>query len=397
MLSAQVQQAKLKIQQISAHFMAMLGYIGAEKVMLATNPELYSDKVSELYAFMDGINSAFAAVAIRIIIIQEYTLQIGQLVHDLIQADPVVFSQLCIRLINEKFVDVEMLFRVPGDKDRMTRYPTLLHLGAAMGRRDICDALIKAGAQLDRTDAHGQDHAPLHLAVYHGRMEICELLLDRDTNVNVVSILEQVTPLHLASYCGHSEIVDLLITHKANIEAINRYRQSPLHLAAFEGHTTVCARLIAAGAEVNAKDHRNNTPAHIAAEFVKNPAIYQFLVDHGADIHAANKVGQTPETLHLYNHNQKEYLKRMKDKPGNRVTIFKHEIPVGDATPGDLDRKFSALSSKGLFSQGQTPKPPTPSGDQVVSRARVNPDSTETPEAAADTGNPPQPKGPGAS
>ncbi len=47
------------------------------------------------------------------------------------------------------------------------------------------------------------------------------------------------------------------------------------------------------GVDVNEKDPGGNTALHGAA-WIRSSKIIQFLVDHGADVHALNKKGQSP-------------------------------------------------------------------------------------------------------
>jgi ankyrin repeat protein len=79
---------------------------------------------------------------------------------------------------------------------------------------------------------------------------------------------------------------------------------TPLHLAAAGYRVEIVRLLLAAGAEPNAaKNHRRSTPLHYAADgFITGPAwdakkqveTIRCLLEHGADIHWADKNGATP-------------------------------------------------------------------------------------------------------
>jgi ankyrin repeat protein len=61
----------------------------------------------------------------------------------------------------------------------------------------------------------------------------------------------------------------------------------------FTGHAAVVATLLAAGADVNRTVRVRRATALHAAATLGRPQIVQQLVDAGADVHAADKVGDT--------------------------------------------------------------------------------------------------------
>lgn len=71
----------------------------------------------------------------------------------------------------------------------------------------------------------------LHIAAKYGRVEICEMLLDRGANVNVVDNRFFSTPLHMAALVGHKEVCTLLLSRGADAAFKNEYGAMPYHLA----------------------------------------------------------------------------------------------------------------------------------------------------------------------
>ena len=80
-----------------------------------------------------------------------------------------------------------------------------------------------------------------------------------------------------------------------NPNARNENGRTPLHYAAQGGAPEFVAALAAAGAHVNARDKRGGwTPLHLAAWFGKSRAVFQALLDVGADPDAKDDAGRTP-------------------------------------------------------------------------------------------------------
>lgn len=71
------------------------------------------------------------------------------------------------------------------------------------------------------------------------------------------------TPLCTAVFLGRTEIAQLLIDAGADVNLSNRSLSTPLHIAAFMGRAKEAELLLKAGADVNVRDERNLTPADI--------------------------------------------------------------------------------------------------------------------------------------
>ncbi len=102
------------------------------------------------------------------------------------------------------------------------------------------------------------------------------------------------TPLHL---CKRKEVCERLIEIGADIQAKNNKGQTALHLYATPKESyfriELIKYLISNGARVNERDDGGNTPLHHCEEL----EVRDFLIEMGADIHAKNKEGQTPEQM----------------------------------------------------------------------------------------------------
>ncbi|RXN12088.1 tankyrase-2 isoform X2 [Labeo rohita] len=187
---------------------------------------------------------------------------------------------------------------------------------------------------------------------YPKRKQICELLLRKGVNVNEKN-KDFLTPLHLAAEKSHNDIIEVLVKHEAKVNAVDNLGQTALHHAAHCGHLQTCRILLSAGCDplitslqgfspsqlasesiqeilqegaftgnsdtdrqlleasksgdlevvkklctlqnVNCRDleGRQSTPLHFAAGY-NRVAVVEYLLQHGADVHAKDKGGLVP-------------------------------------------------------------------------------------------------------
>uniref|UniRef100_W5MFT8 Poly [ADP-ribose] polymerase n=1 Tax=Lepisosteus oculatus TaxID=7918 RepID=W5MFT8_LEPOC len=223
--------------------------------------------------------------------------------------------------------------------------------------READVARIKKHLSLETiTFKHPQTHeTALHCAAaspYPKRKQVCELLLRKGANVNEKT-KDFLTPLHLASEKSHNDVIEVLVKHEAKVNALDNLGQTPLHRAAHCGHLQTCRLLLSSGCDplimslqgfspsqmgnesvqqilqegvlignsdadrqlleaaksgdleivkklctlqnVNCRDveGRQSTPLHFAAGY-NRVAVVEFLLQHGADVHAKDKGGLVP-------------------------------------------------------------------------------------------------------
>ncbi|XP_039606309.1 poly [ADP-ribose] polymerase tankyrase-1 isoform X1 [Polypterus senegalus] len=195
----------------------------------------------------------------------------------------------------------------------------------------------------------------LHCAVaspHPKRKQVAELLLRKGANVNEKN-KDFMTPLHVAAERAHNDVMEVLQKHGAKINALDTMGQTALHRAALAGHLQTCRLLLSYGADpaiislqgftaaqmgneavqqilnenipvrnsdvdyrlleaakagdldtvkqlcspqnVNCRDleGRHSTPLHFAAGY-NRVSVVEYLLHHGADVHAKDKGGLVP-------------------------------------------------------------------------------------------------------
>jgi uncharacterized protein len=135
-------------------------------------------------------------------------------------------------------------------------------------------------------DGLGTGMSPLALATYSGRRDVAHLLIEYGATVDIF----------LAAALGAAERVSALLNEEP--ELIVSYSEdgwTPLHLAAFFGRLDVARLLLRRHADVHLRSRsaEGNTPLH-AAVAGKQPPLVDLLLEHGADVDAADSLGWTP-------------------------------------------------------------------------------------------------------
>jgi ankyrin repeat protein len=125
---------------------------------------------------------------------------------------------------------------------------TLLSWAVTLGHLEVAQLLLSLNASLLAKDRDG--FLPIHRAAWSSSKEMCELLLKYGADVNSVnSSRMNMTPLILASMRGETSIVNLLCIHGANVDHQGSDQLSAISLAARCGSQDVVTFLMNAGAD----------------------------------------------------------------------------------------------------------------------------------------------------
>ena len=247
---------------------------------------------------------------------------------------------------------------------------TPLHFAASAGNTDCIEWLLQQGANVEALD--NKHRTPLHAASYGGDRRSLELLIQHEADVHLAD-KKGWLPLHVAAAGGHFNAAEVLFQNGSDMNAADNKGRTVLHLAMrsacrelieflilhgsnlnatdFSGHTILGAatnewhifgylkwnvleayienggdkhavdavtgrtalhfaaalvvdgvatldNLLNHGLDLNARDKNGDTPLHRAAAR-GTPEIVQRLVDRGANLSAVNNRGQTPFLVSL--------------------------------------------------------------------------------------------------
>ncbi|KAK6638711.1 hypothetical protein RUM43_006978 [Polyplax serrata] len=169
--------------------------------------------------------------------------------------------------------------------EKNKNFLTPLHLAADKSYYDVLDALLRHGAKVNALDDLGQ--TALHRCARDDNVQGCRILLSYNVDLSIVS-LQGLTASQLAT-----ENVTKILQDPASGSAD---MECQLLEAAKSGNLEAIQRLLTSYPQiVNCRDldGRHSTPLHFAAGY-NRVSIVEYLLDHGADVHAKDKGGLVP-------------------------------------------------------------------------------------------------------
>ncbi|NXW62677.1 TANC1 protein, partial [Eurystomus gularis] len=167
---------------------------------------------------------------------------------------------------------------------------TALTAAAGRGKLEVCELLLERGASVMRTNRRGIP--PLFCAVRQGHWQIVKLLVEHGSDVNL-SDKQGRTPLMVASCEGHLSTVEFLLSEGAAISSLDKEGLTALSWACLKGHREVVQYLVEKGATTDQTDKNGRTPLDLAA-FYGDADIVQYLVEKGAMIEHVDHSGMRP-------------------------------------------------------------------------------------------------------
>jgi ankyrin repeat protein len=220
--------------------------------------------------------------------------------------------------------------------------PPALWTAAEGGRVQDVLQLLSIGANIEERGRNGV-YSPLHVAVFMGRAEVVQVLLEHGADV-LAKTSGGDAPLHLAfilpRMAGRDAIIRALLLKGADVSAKNSTGRTPLHHAVFHDSIQPLKLLLYHGADISTTECGGHNALHWAVkkhneEFVqernrrrRNPLlpanrrgieravqVIQVLLEHGADVSAkiadlsaTTDEGKTPEQVG-YTEEVKEMLR----------------------------------------------------------------------------------------
>ncbi len=127
---------------------------------------------------------------------------------------------------------------------------TPLHLAAFFGHKELAEALLKQGADVDSRSTNTMQNTPLHAATAGRQVELMKVLLEHGANPDATQEGGW-TALHAAAQNGDRAMIEVLLANNASINVRAGNNQGPLDLALLKGHHEVAALLEQLGAKLS--------------------------------------------------------------------------------------------------------------------------------------------------
>ena len=156
---------------------------------------------------------------------------------------------------------------------------TPLSVASKRGNGELCCELVRHGAKVDDTISF---FACLSNVTMAGDIGLLARLVTIGASINQRD-KNGSSALHIALYFGRDEIADWIVEHGANVSVVDRHGQTPLHIAAANDCTSAATKLLVAGASAEVYDNDGNTPLSVASKR-GNGKLCCELAHHGAKV-----------------------------------------------------------------------------------------------------------------
>ena len=160
--------------------------------------------------------------------------------------------------------------RVRNKKDQTPQH-LLLAMWSKKSPDDDIDTIrffLERGADVDAVD---ENHSSLlQVALFHGSVNVAQLLLERGANINMRDGKGH-TPLHglvdieLVSTDYFFDAMQFLLERGADVDALNDDHCTPLHMASQFGNIRAAGLLLEHGANVHLQNDDGHTPSQVAS------------------------------------------------------------------------------------------------------------------------------------
>ena len=132
---------------------------------------------------------------------------------------------------------------------------TSIHVAAAAGSAELVLYLLGSEVGADPRCARINAFTPLHAAAMKGHAEICEILIRHGANVDTQTIPQRYAPLHSAAFAGHLAALRVLLDHGADVGLRNHRDETPAMTATRTGQLAACDLLNARPAAPSSTKH----------------------------------------------------------------------------------------------------------------------------------------------
>ena len=144
------------------------------------------------------------------------------------------------------------------------RRQELLFDAARLGRTDMIAPLVKAGVDINATDARG--FTPLILAAYNGQAETLDALIAAGADPCKPDVSQGNTAQMGVAFKGEDAIAARLLKAGCDVNTRNNAGQTALMMASLFNRTRQVDMLLAAGADRTIQDAAGRSASSVAAD-----------------------------------------------------------------------------------------------------------------------------------
>ena len=156
---------------------------------------------------------------------------------------------------------------------------------------DVLQAIIVLSANVNATNKWNE--TALEIALMKGNVNAVDILITAGADVNM-SDSNSDTYLHNAVRMGCSaQALQAIVDHGADVNATNKWNQTAVALALMERNVDAINVLLNVGADLNIADDDGDTCLHEAIRIDYSKEMILSIIEHGANVNAANKQNLT--------------------------------------------------------------------------------------------------------
>ena len=195
--------------------------------------------------------------------------------------------QIACRKCNEDAIHVLLKFKADPDIN------TCLHIAVVHDcTKEVIKKIINHGADVNA--AKKKNITPLMNACRKGNIDGIDVLLNAGADPGITDA-DGHTWLHYASFgnCS-SEFLQTIIKHGADVNATSKHNKTALIIACQKCNEDAISALLTARADTTIADTAGDTCLHAAVSENCTKEVIKKIINHGADVNAANKKNMTP-------------------------------------------------------------------------------------------------------
>lgn len=200
-----------------------------------------------------------------------------------------------------------------------------LHKAAMSGRPHFVQSALHAGVDVKHVDAYGR--IPLHYACMNGHIDLLDDLVKADPTTVNEKDLDNFTGLVHSIVNGRLCCVERLLAYEARIDPAADTDHIPLNLACQHGSLPIVKLLLQRKPQIM-PDAEGLFPQHLIARFGRDPQLFTFLREYGADLDRPDKAYHWTPLFHAASEGRVECLQKLLQYDANPCATDEKGLPA---------------------------------------------------------------------